>query len=260
MIWLIGGTSESAAIALALDQAQLPYCVTVTTEAGRSLYPSLSLSGDEPRGRQSWVRVGCLPSSAMLEFIQTQGICVILDASHPFASVVSEGAIAAARAGAIAYLRFERPDFKYSDLAAQTLSLPALLQSERLCDKRVLLILGYRLLDCFRSWQTRATLFARILPSPLALAAALEAGFDPRRLIALRPPIAPELEKALWRQWQVSVVVAKASGSAGGEDVKRAIAQELGIELILLGRPRLVYPQQTSELGEAIAFARSRLT
>ncbi|NJR69645.1 MAG: cobalt-precorrin-6A reductase [Synechococcales cyanobacterium CRU_2_2] len=243
MLWLIGGTSESAAIARALDQANIPYCVTVTTAAGRSLYDGCH--GD--------VSVGCLPGSAMGGFIQTRSIRAIVDASHPFATAVSEGAIAAAQAGAIAYLRFERPDLMPEP---EVTLLQPLLESGRLRHQRVLLILGYRLLHHFRPWQAQATLFARILPSQLALDSALVAGFDPRRLIALRPPIMPELETALWRQWQISTVVTKASGAAGGEDVKRAIAQALSVELIVLSRPRVRYPQQTDQVGEAIAFAR----
>lgn len=78
------------------------------------------------------------------------------------------------------------------------------------------------------------------------------------QLIALRPPISPELEQALWRQWRITTVIAtvitKASGRAGGEEVKRAIAQELGIQLILLARPDMTYPAQTERVEEVIAW------
>jgi precorrin-6A/cobalt-precorrin-6A reductase len=118
----------------------------------------------------------------------------------------------------------------------------------------VLLTVGYRYLHLFSSWQERSTLFARILPSVTALGAALAAGFSSDRLIALRPPVSVDLEKALWQQWQISLVVTKASGTAGGEDVKRAVAAELGIGLIAIARPEVVYPQQTSELSRALEF------
>jgi precorrin-6A/cobalt-precorrin-6A reductase len=91
-------------------------------------------------------------------------------------------------------------------------------------------------------------------PQPDAIAAALAAGFLPQRIIALRPPISPALEQALWQQWQITQVVTKASGATGGEDHKRAIAAQLGVRLFVLTRPRLPYPHQTQVLAAALAF------
>ena len=134
-----------------------------------------------------------------------------------------------------------------------------LLAGDYLAGKRVLLTVGYRPLARFRPWQNRATLFARILPSMAALEAALAAGFTSDRLIALRPPISTEVEEALWRQWNISLVVAKASGQAGGEDIKRQLAALLGIPLVIINRPHLLYPQQTSDLAVALAFCHAIL-
>ena len=44
-------------------------------------------------------------------------------------------------------------------------------------------------------------------------------------------------------------------GKAGGEDVKRAVAQELGVRLIIIERPTVIYPKQTKTLDEVLAFA-----
>ncbi|MEO1300350.1 MAG: precorrin-6A/cobalt-precorrin-6A reductase [Cyanobacteria bacterium J06636_16] len=120
--------------------------------------------------------------------------------------------------------------------------------------ERTLLTLGYRWLADFASWQSQGTLFARILPSQTALAAALAAGFSSERIIALRPPISNSLERALWQQWHITQVVTKASGKAGGEDQKQAIAAELGIRLIRISRPVITYPAQTNCLETAVQF------
>jgi precorrin-6A/cobalt-precorrin-6A reductase len=66
------------------------------------------------------------------------------------------------------------------------------------------------------------------------------------------------LEKALWQQWDISLVVTKASGTAGGEDIKRTVAAQLGIPLIVIDRPVVEYPQQTSDLSVAIEFCRQQ--
>ena len=72
--------------------------------------------------------------------------------------------------------------------------------------------------------------------------------------MALRPPVSPELEAALWQQWQISYVVAKASGHPSGETVKHQIAKQLGVTLVLIQRPDINYPTQTDSIPIAIEF------
>jgi precorrin-6A/cobalt-precorrin-6A reductase len=221
--------------------------VTVTTETARSLYPDSPLV---------WVEVGRLDLEALKAFIQEYQICCIVDASHPFAVVVSQLAIAAAEQYQLPYLRFEREQMAQEsrEEGFSFASFEALLATDILVGERVLLTIGYRSLALFDTWQSRSTLFARILPSITALEAALMAGFTPDRLIALRPPISLELERALWQQWQISLVVTKASGKPGGEDVKRQLAAELSVKLAVIDRPILKYPQWTNDLEQAIGF------
>lgn len=277
-VWLIGGTQESAALAIALTKAEIPFVVTVTTDAAEAMY-----AGALEQSSQAQIQVGGVAPEAMADWLSHHGIVAVLDGSHPFATAVSAGAIAAATQAQCPYLRFERavvqpsaidPAHRLDGLATSgdlatseglatqvTLvpSLEALLTPEQLSGQRVLLVLGYRMLPYFQSWQQQSKLFARILPSQIALAAALAAGFTSDRLIALRPPISRDLERALWQQWGITKVIAKCSGQAGGEIVKRAIATELGIQLCLIQRPAVDYPAQTSDVEAAIAFAQQAL-
>jgi precorrin-6A/cobalt-precorrin-6A reductase len=251
---LIGGTQESAQLAIALLQVGLPCTITVTTESARSLYPNSPLL-------QVWV--GKLSDEQLQMFFQHQHICAVLDASHPFAVEISQLAIAASERFQIPYLRYERGVGDWvlgvGNNAIGVESFEALLATNALENQRVLLTVGYRPLSLFQAWQDRGALFARILPSAIALNAALAAGFSPDRLIALRPPISIELERALWQQWQISMVVTKASGLAGGEDVKRTVAHELGVKLVVVERPAIAYPHQTSTLETAIEFCQRYL-
>jgi precorrin-6A/cobalt-precorrin-6A reductase len=286
MIWLIGGTSESRQLAIALQEEGIPFVVTVVTDAARGLYLP-----------NTCARVGKLDRSSMLEFIQTNRITAILDASHPFAVEISHGAIAQAQIDQIPYLRFER---ELAIGAANLTPLPPLLKGEgekeagsdfdspllkgeglgeRLIDplikpsnlriassiedaikpeildgQNVFLTMGYQSLHLFRDWHDRCRLYARILPAIASLQAALDAGFSPEQIVAIRPPISAALEKALWQQWQITTVIAKASGKSGGEDLKIAIAAELGIQLIIVARPQLDYPRQTNSIKECVIF------
>ncbi|MEQ8963440.1 MAG: precorrin-6A reductase, partial [Coleofasciculus sp. C2-GNP5-27] len=139
-------------------------------------------------------------------------------------------------------------------------SFETLVVGDYLNQQRVLLTVGYKVLSLFQDWQARSTLFARILPAVTSLEAAIAAGFSRDRIIALRPPVPYELEMALWRHWDISLVVTKASGVAGGEATKRQVAAQLGIPLIVIKRPVVKYPQQTSDITVALAFCQRYLT
>jgi len=284
-VWLIGGTSESADLAQALWSENIPFVVTVTTAAAKSLYSPTSQ-----------VRVGALTPEAMATFVIEHDICCILDASHPFATEISRQAIALsnpepsqpdppqskATTKSIPYLRYERvrvgesatTPHHASRLSAlhheatlpatqrvtTVASIESLVASDLLHHQRVLLTLGYRHLARFAPLRAKATtLFARVLPSPEAIAGAIAAGFSAQEIMALRPPVSLALEKALWQQWKISCVVAKASGQPSGEAVKRQVAEQLGIPLILIARPPMAYPKQTHLTKEAIAFCTQTL-
>ncbi|MBD0336621.1 MAG: cobalt-precorrin-6A reductase [Cyanobacteria bacterium Co-bin13] len=248
-IWLIGGTGESAELARSLAALNIPCTVTVTTPSACALYPGAATL-------RIWV--GQLTAATLPAFLQQENIAAILDASHPFAVEVSRLAIATAQTLPLPYLRFERSELQAAPAAPEIVfeTVESLLSSAYLEGQRVLLTLGYRWLPAFQAWQNRATLFARILPSVPALNGALAAGFTPDRLIALRPPVSEALERALWQQWQVTCVVTKASGAAGGEAIKRQVAQALGVPLVVLQRPKISYPQQTDSVAIALDFCR----
>ena len=244
-IWLIGGTKDSVTIAHKISARKLPLIVTVTTPEARGLYDS-----------QLHTAVGCMAPEAMVKFCQDQKITAIIDASHPFAVVVSQNAIATAAQLQIPYLRYERAtcEGSASDSIIVLDSFATLLQGDYLLGKRVLLTVGCKVLPQFQAWQDKCTLFARVLPKRESLQTALAAGFTSDRLIALRPPLSVALETALWQQWDISLVVTKASGKTGGEAIKQQVASQLNIPLIAIARPQVIYPQQTSCLDEIIAF------
>lgn len=247
-IWLVGGTSESATIAEAIAinfKVGSPCVVTVVSCTARSLYPDNFKVICEP-----------MDAASMQHFCQNNSIVAIVDASHPYAVEVSRSAIATAQKLNLPYLRYERSAIAKNDNNSLVTQLDSfdLLTGKYLQDQRVLLTVGCKILPRFKTWHDRATLFARILPKPKSLDIALKSGFTSDRLICLRPPINPELEAALWRQWNISLVVTKASGVAGGEDTKSQVAAKLNIPLIIISRPKIDYPQQTNSIDKVVAF------
>ncbi len=243
--WVIGGTSESVIVAHAIAEKNFSCMVTVTTADAVKLYPVLP---------NLQIRVGQLKDFQIYEFIQQEKIIAIIDASHPYAIAISETVIKIAQSLQIPYLRYERAALSLNNNITELENFETLLTENYLTNQRVLLTVGYKILPRFKIWQSQAVLFARILPSLESLKVALESGFTSDRLIAIRPPISLDLEKALWQQWNISLVISKASGQAGGEEIKQRVSQLLGIPLIIIARPKVDYPQQTNNLNEVLRF------
>ncbi len=250
MLWLIGGTSESAELVRRLGPGGA-YVITVTTQRAKQLYPHCPQQ----------VVVTRLTPATVGAFLQHYGIGKILDMSHPHAAQISQLAIQCAQDHHIPYLRYERPhtltqhpQIHYWQNLAE-LCTSALFRQWHA--ERILVTLGYRQLPLLRDFWGSHTWFVRILPDATALETALAAGFRPQHIIALWPPVPLALERALWQHWRITQVIAKASGHPGGEVVKQQLAQELGVGLHLVQRPAIAYPQWTDDLQVALAFAQT---
>ncbi|BAQ65462.1 cobalt-precorrin-6A reductase [Geminocystis sp. NIES-3709] len=250
MIWLIGGTSESVTIAHLLTKQRQDFIVTVTTPNATKLYQSIS---------HYQILVGKLSSSEIASFIRQYKIDLIIDSSHPFAVNISQTVINISEQLQICYIRYERPLINNSSSVIYINSIESLLTENSLIyQKRVLLTIGAKFLHLFTNYHQSATLYARILPYSESINQAYQANFSCDRIIALRPPISAQLEKALWQMWNIDIVITKAGGKAGGEDIKQEIAQELNIPLIIIQRPKLNYPLMISSIEE-ISFYLKRL-
>ncbi len=79
MIWIIGGTSETAQLVKML-KGNTGYIVSVATETGREML------------NDSNVVTGRMDKDAMAEFIETKQIKKTVDLSHTYAVEVSEKA------------------------------------------------------------------------------------------------------------------------------------------------------------------------
>lgn len=291
-IWLIGGTQESADLAQALTQQQISYVVSVTTESARSLYTDGPFgcvwvdrltAASLPQFLQQYNIVAVLDASHPFAVeISQLAIATCKHQQIPYLRYERPHCNPESHSSSVmphssTAITNHQPPTAHASTDPEQRTIPnpqspipnsplildsfkSLLSSHYLTGQRVFLTTGYRSLERFKPWQDQAVLFARILPSMTALEAAIAAGFTPDRIVALRPPISADLERALWQQWQISMVVTKASGTAGGEDVKRQVAAELGVQLVVIARPEIAYPEQTSDLSVALEFCQSFCT
>ncbi|GAB6100478.1 precorrin-6A reductase [Halanaerocella petrolearia] len=236
MILVLAGTKDSREIIKSLQQAAYPVIASVVTDYGYQLLDELGIK----------VIKGKLNLEKMKNLIKEYNIETIIDTTHPFAQQVSYNALEVSKKLDRKYIRFERKEVEVPD---NNLVIKAAGYQEVVKEvkefKRILLTIGSKNLDFFveeiENWQER--LVARVLPNGKFIKQVEKLGFTPQNLIAMQGPFSKELNKILLRDYNIDLLVTKASGKTGGLDTKLEAALELEIPVLLITRPNLPYPK-----------------
>jgi precorrin-6A/cobalt-precorrin-6A reductase len=246
MILMLAGTSDARSLAVEIKNAGGNLLATVVTEN----------AADELRQAEIEVRAGRLMEEDMVSLINHKGITAIVDASHPFAEEASKNAISAAKKSQVPYIRYERESqsFEYKKLTVVESYEEA---AERAASKKgvVLLTTGSKTLQIFTEKLLESPdirLIARMLPRVDNMQKCEKLGFPQKNILAIQGPFTREFEEALYKQYGVTVMITKESGKVGSVDQKVEAAMELGIEIILIGRPKLHYGTAYSKFSDVI--------
>ena len=108
MIWIISGTQDGRELGAELaDRENLKnpderkgILMTVVSQYGKVLAEHTGID----------IEVGRFTKPDMVRIIHDKDIELIIDASHPYAAIVSETAFSACRETGIQYIRYERPE------------------------------------------------------------------------------------------------------------------------------------------------------
>ncbi|MGY5956375.1 cobalt-precorrin-6A reductase [Kosakonia sp. BK9b] len=230
-VLVIGGTSDARHICQQLDASGVSYTLSVATPTGQQLAGNI-------RGQ---VRCGRLDMHDMVAWLQQNRTRWVIDASHPYADVVSRNIALACAQAKVLLSRYQRPE-QQPDFAHPLLFNVATLEAA--CDKarelgeRVLLTTGSKDLARWRAGLPGKTLLARVLPVPDVLAQCAALGFGVGEIFALCGPFSAEFNAAFYRQSRVDVMITKASGAEGGYLEKVLPALDAGIPCIVIARPQ----------------------
>lgn len=228
-LYLLGGTGFARVLSEGLERAGYPVRMSVATELGREEVTAPPAGG---------IQVGPLDREGLLAELAAWGPQAVVDATHPYAVVVSRLAREAAAEAGLPLVRAERPDWVPAGEAERLRLFPdadALAQALQEDGLRPFFTVGAKGLAPFAGRGLR--LAARVLPTEESVAAALGLGVDPHDLIAAYPPYPPEFTAACLRKLGCDVMVSKESGSEGGLDDKLRAAELAGVPLFVLGRP-----------------------
>lgn len=236
MILVLAGTSDARELALQIRDAGYPLLTSVVTESAASSMDAEGLP----------VQTGRMTALDMVCLIRAKQIGVLVDATHPFAEEASKNAMAAAKEAAIPYIRFERerlavsrnPLIFHVDDYRQAAELAA--------EKKgiVMLTTGSKTLRIFTErllHEPGITLVARMLPRKDNMEKCEELGLEQKNIVAMQGPFSKEMNVALYKHYEVTLMITKESGKVGAVDEKLEAALELGIETIVIGRPEIEY-------------------
>lgn len=226
-IWLLAGTTEGRQLAEWLAGKAATVYVSAATAYGASLLPqadNINIQG------------GRLDYEAMAAFAEQVHPDMIIDATHPYALVVTENIRKLCAAKHIVRYRIVRPA-EEEDAAVVVSSAAAAVQWLRQREGNVFLTTGSKDLAAFTllpQYAERVTV--RILPVQDSLRKALDLGYHPSRIIAMQGPFSEDLNRAMFLQCRATFVVTKDSGRIGGYEEKAAAAEKAGARLLVIGR------------------------
>ena len=219
-VLLLGGTSEASAIAQALAAAGLD---AVFSYAGRT---------SSPIAQPLPTRVGGFGGvSGLKDFLRSEGITHVVDATHPFAAGMSTNAVHACTESGVPVIALERPCWvrlpgdNWIDVPDTEAAVGALPEAPA----RVFLAIGRQTLSPFAGKRHHYLLrLVDDLPVPLENAT----------VVVDRGPFSEEGDRRLMEAHQITHVVAK---NAGGDGARAKIdaARALGLPVVMIGRPAI---------------------
>lgn len=223
LVLVLGGTGEARDLAAALDAAGTP---VTSSLAGRVARPRL------PVGE---VRVGGFGGvEGLADWLRTHRVRAVVDATHPFAAVISGNAVAAAEQVGVPLLRLERPGWSgRPDAGAWTWVDDSAAAAEATAGlgRRPFLTVGRQGLDAYVGPLAAHAVLARVVDPPeIEVPAGWEVRLD-------RGPYTVEGETALLADRDVLV-----TKDSGGEKTQAKLdaATALGVPVVVVRRPAAV--------------------
>ena len=227
---IFAGTTEGRTISEYLASCKVPVTACVATEYGETL-----LTENE----YLKVHAGRMDQEEIAAFIREKGAELVIDATHPYAEVVSENVAEACEREQVDYVRLIRGSSAESvDQAVLVGSVDEAVEYLKKTEGNILATTGSK--ELFKYTQIpgfEKRVFARVLSTGEVAAACEKLGFVGKNLICMQGPFSEELNIAMLHQFDCKYLVTKETGKAGGFEEKLHAAKAAGATLVLVGRP-----------------------
>jgi precorrin-6A/cobalt-precorrin-6A reductase len=202
------------------------------------------------------LRIGGFGGAAGLaDYLMTERIAALIDATHPYASAISQNAVNAASQTRTPFMTLRRPPWtavagdRWTFVEDASAALRAIGEQPR----RVFVALGRNELGAFAGAPRHFYLVRSVDPvdPPLPLPQV--------HYVTARGPFSEADDRALMTAHNIEVVIAKNSGGSAAYG-KITAARALGIDVVLLRRPHAPAAPAVETIDEAIAWLDHALT
>ena len=229
-VLVIAGTTESRQVIEELVKEEKRVLASVATELGARMLADYPVD----------LHVGRLDREGFLTLFSGHEIAEIIDASHPFARIVTDTVRSAAEEAGIPYRRYERKMLSYDyDRIIYVPDAEAAVKRLNGMTGNVLLTTGVNTAALYAEGVKNAKdrVYIRVLDNEASREGCRKAGYPEDHVIAEMPPFSVEDNLSQISATGAKVMVSKDSGKAGGVDIKVEACKKAGIDMILISRP-----------------------
>ena len=189
----------------------------------------------------------------MVSLIKEKNITQIIDATHPYATVVSSNAIECSKIINIDYVRFERESLiKQIDYENKYVveNIEQACQIANEIGNNIFIGTGSKNLDKYIELIKEKNLIARVLPTSEVLESCERLGLNADNIIAMKGPFSEEMNIATYKQYNIDLLITKESGVAGGFLEKINACKVLNIPVIIISRKKIDYPKVINNIED----------
>lgn len=182
---------------------------------------------------------GRMDRKEICDFLREKRIDLVIDATHPYAEIVTKNLKTACEMEEVEYLRCVREAQEWDkDGVIVVDDIDEAVQYLESTSGNILIATGSKQLSAYsRISEYKKRCYARVLSTLEAVTIAVECGYEGKHLIAMQGPFSEELNSALIRHVDARYFVTKESGNAGGFWEKLEAVRKCGCEIVVIKRP-----------------------
>ena len=243
-ICVFSGTTEGHELSRFLAANGVPAEVFVATEYGAAVMePMPGITVHEGRLDENEI-------AARLD-----ADTLLIDATHPYAALVTDNLRTACAKTGARYERLLRPALRHGEGETVPDTEAAVAWLSRHPGK-VLLTTGSKELEAYTAVENFAErLYPRVLPSVGVIQKCASLGFPGSHIIAMQGPFSAGMNAALIRQTGAEILVTKDTGATGGFAEKLAAAHETGIRTLPSARGERPQPCRNAGVSARRAWS-----
>lgn len=234
---IFAGTTEGRVLMERIRPFPVEVFVSVATEYGKELL--LKEAKEEPSGTKHKILSGRMNREEIRQLIRTEKIDLVVDATHPFAVVVTENIKEACAETDVPYLRLLRAQTEKEEGVVYVPSVKEGVKWLGRTKGNILITTGSKELEAYTELPAyKERCYARVLSTQAAVQESVRVGLEGEHLIAMQGPYSEEMNIALIHHVQADYLITKESGSAGGFEEKVRAAAKTGTVLVVVERPK----------------------